>query len=87
MTAEELLNAEDEHGPTHVANPDGHSNTAHAAHAAAKEMLDMWADWFNEGLSVEAFRSDMNDLVEYLRQWENAVVNHVEKVRGAARGE
>lgn len=62
MTTEELLNAEDEHGPTHVGNPDGHSNTAHAAHAAAKEMLDMWTGWFNEGLSVEAFRSDMKAL-------------------------
>jgi hypothetical protein len=44
-------------------------------------MSELWADWFREGQPVEAFQGDINEVIEYLRQWEAAVIAHVNKKR------
>lgn len=84
FTLAELVEAEDEGGITHVGSPAGNGIAAQAAQAAAKELTGMWQGWFNEGLSPEEFSADVAQVIEYLRQWERAVIARV-RVRHSGR--
>ncbi len=81
FTPHELLTVTDEDGVTPAGEPSGQSAEAHAAHAAINQLLESWPDLFTDGHSTEAFNADVEEVIEHLRQWADAVVVHVNQRR------